>query len=304
MVHKYISDKKLGEVERTSEEINSVLWNGIISVYESTITDNALSGNFPKNCPDGDGVCGCARDHLHNAIKAEIPSMPISSISCNNNTSCHDNDSLPGKYAILDFLEFLHKNIKDPQQIGSYHKFYNHYHYKFLNNGQSTSKFREKINIIFSRNGIVFYLDDDGLIKRTVPESLKKIVTDIRFSTKDNDLNKLLSIAYVKFVLPKPESRIESLEKLWDAFERIKTYYEDNKKTSATTLISTISSGNSLFNRHMEKEFKSLTDMGNNFQIRHFERNKVQLKTNLHIDYLFYRMSALIHLCVESIKNG
>jgi hypothetical protein len=117
-------------------------------------------------------------------------------------------------------------------------------------------------------------------------------------------LNELLEISCSKFILPKTESRVESLEKIWDAFERLKTYYEENKKVSANTLITAISSGNSLFQHHIVNEFQSLTKIGNEFQIRHFERNKVQLQSNLHIDYLFYRMSSLIHLCVESIKNG
>jgi len=84
----------------------------------------------------------------------------------------------------------------------------------------------------------------------------------------------------------------------------MKTYYEENKKASANTLIETTTSGNSLFQEYIETEFYSLTKIGNEFQIRHFEQNKVQLQSNLHIDYLFYRMSSLIHLCVESLKNG
>lgn len=304
MEHEYISDRELGSVERSSEEISSDVWNGIVSVYENAIANNLLSGSFPEECPDGQGISGCDRNQLENAIKAEIPRLPIP-IRCRNNQSGYQEDDAPHeKYAILDFLEFLHKSIKTPRAIGRYHEFYSHHHYAFTDDGQSNSEYRDKINTIFSRNGVVFYLDSDGEIKRTVPESLRKIITDIRFSTNDTRLNELLEISYSKFILPKIESRIESLEKIWDAFERLKTYYEENKKVSANTLIATVSNGNDLFQNHINIEFQSLTKIGNEFQIRHFERNKVQLQSNLHIDYLFYRMSSLMHLCVESIKNG
>ncbi|MBK8814160.1 MAG: hypothetical protein IPN42_00965 [Methylococcaceae bacterium] len=147
-------------------------------------------------------------------------------------------------------------------------------------------------------------MDGEGQIKRSIPESLAKIITGIRFSTGDARLNELLEIAYSKFILPRPESRIESLEKIWDAFERLKTYFEENKKVSAKQLIDVVSENNLLFRENIDYEFKELTKTGNTFQIRHFERDKIQLESNLHIDYLFYRMSCLIHLCVESLKNG
>jgi hypothetical protein len=302
MVHKYISDRELGSVERSSEEINADVWNGIVSVYESTVVNNVLSGSFPEECPDGQVICGCDRSQLENAIKAEIPRLPTPIRGRQKKEFYLEEDIVPEKYAILDFIEFLHRNIKDPVSIGRYHGFYSHRHYRFTDSGQAASEYRNKINTIFARSGIVFYLDEDGLIKRTVPESLKRIITDIRFSTNDPRLNELLKISYSKFILPKTESRIESLEKIWDAFERIKTYYKENKKISASTLIVAVSDGNSLFQSQIEEEFGSLTNVGNKFQIRHFERGKVQLHSNLHIDYLFYRMSSLIHLCVESIK--
>jgi len=104
--------------------------------------------------------------------------------------------------------------------------------------------------------------------------------------------------------LPRKESRIESIEKIWDAFERMKTYFEENKKLSAEKLIKVVSEDNLLFSEYIYREFKDeLTNIGNKFQIRHFERDKVQIKSNLHIDYFFHRMGCLIHLCLESLKK-
>lgn len=302
MVHNFISDRELGPVDRGSEEITVEIWNGIVAVYENAIETNILSGNFPQGCPDGQGISGCDRNRLENAIKAEIPKLTIP-IETSRITRYQDEANvLPEKYAMLDLIEFLYKNLKDPVAVGRYHDYFNHFHFSFHDTGQSKYEFRGKINSIFSRNGVVFYLDDQGEIKRAVPESFKNIISNIRFSTRDHRLNELLEISYAKFILPRIESRIESLEKIWDAFERLKTYYEENKKASANTLISTVSKNNTLFSSYIESEFQALTKIGNEFQIRHFERNKVELQSNLHVDYLFYRMSSLIHLCIESIK--
>jgi hypothetical protein len=304
MEHKYFSDREQGSVERSSEEISADVWNGIVAVFESIVANNALSCNFPEECPDGQGISGCNRLQLDNSITAEIPKLHTPVRACRETGFNQKEYVVPDKYAVLDFIEFLYSKIKDPVSVGRYHEHYNHHHYKFNDGGQVANEYRDKINTIFERNGIIFYLDNSGLIKRTIPESLKGIISDIRFSTNDLRLNELLEISYSKFILPKKESRIESIEKIWDAFERIKTYYSENKKNSANTLVAEISEGNSLFQTHIDAEFRSLTDIGNAFQIRHFERNKVQLHSNLHIDYLFYRMSSLIHLCLESIKNG
>ena len=57
----------------------------------------------------------------------------------------------------------------------------------------------------------------------------------------------MLEIAYSKFILHRPESRVESLEKIWDAYERLKTYIKDNKKVSANQLIDVVSENNGYF---------------------------------------------------------
>ena len=318
MAHEYFSDKELGSKELSSEEISADVWNSFVAIYNQFIDNCALAGNFPDECPDSQVVCGCNKTQLEDVLKGEIPDLPIPvcksvprRLTDDQFWDVDNEEKLPNKeeanllnkYVILDFLQFLHKNIKDPTEFG-YHSYFRHNHYSFSDDGLFQSQFRERINTIFSRNGIVFFLDEDGQIKRSIPKSMAKIITDIRFNTGDERLNELLETAYSKFVLPRPESRIESLEKIWDAFERLKTYFEENKRLSANKLIDVVSENNSSFSEYTNNEFSELTKIGNKFQIRHFERDKVKLESNLQIDYLFYRMSSLIHLCVESLKKN
>ncbi len=303
MIYEYFSDKELGSKELSSERISVEVWNGIVAIYNSFILNNSLACNFPEECPDGQGISGCNKVHLENAIKAEIPGISTPIRNYNNAVYYEENDP-PDDYSILDLSEFLYKNIKDPATIGSYHNFFNHWHYSFTDNGIFKGTFRESVNTILSRNALVYYIDGNGQVKRSIPKSISTTITNIRFNTDDSRLNDLLSIAYSKFILPRTSERLESLEKIWDSFERLKTYFEENKKNSAITLVNMVAENNELFSEYIKREFKDLTDIGNQFQIRHFERDKVQLQSNLHIDYLFYRMSCLIHLCLESFKNG
>ncbi len=116
--------------------------------------------------------------------------------------------------------------------------------------------------------------------------------------TIDEELDKLIQEAKERF--HKTSDKQIALEKLWDAYERIKTFYGVKKNLSAEELVNTISTN---FDKSfIEEEFKSLTKIGNNYRIRHHEKDKIEVKDIKHIEYLFLRMLALLNLCLENIK--
>jgi hypothetical protein len=129
----------------------------------------------------------------------------------------------------------------------------------------------------------------------------KEFVTlyqDEKVKTIDEELNDLLLEAKERFNVPKDKQ--VALEKLWDAFERIKTHFGTNKRESSLKLIDAISTD---FDREfIENEFKVLTKIGNGYRIRHHEKDKIQIKNPRHIEYLFLRMLALLNLCIDNIK--
>jgi hypothetical protein len=119
--------------------------------------------------------------------------------------------------------------------------------------------------------------------------------------TEDEELNKLIEEAKSRFLNPK--DKYIAIEKLWDAFERIKTYFDSGKQKSksADKLVNIISNGfnKSIFN----EEFRMLTDVGNNYRIRHHETDKSEINNSKHLNYLFFRMLCLIDLCLISLKE-
>jgi hypothetical protein len=107
-----------------------------------------------------------------------------------------------------------------------------------------------------------------------------------RACTKDDELNKLIEEAKSRFL--DPNDKYIAIEKLWDAFERIKTYFDgEDKSQSAKKLLTKISDGfddSFLF----EEEFKKLTIIGNSYRIRHHETDKKEIKDPKHLTYLFF----------------
>lgn len=109
-------------------------------------------------------------------------------------------------------------------------------------------------------------------------------------------MDDLLERARTKFLSHDPQDRRESLEKLWDAWERLKTLNDpSNKKLSVTVLLDQAAPEPG-FRSTLEAEAKELTRIGNDFQIRHSEINKVVINNDADVDYLFHRLFSLIFL--------
>ena len=97
-----------------------------------------------------------------------------------------------------------------------------------------------------------------------------------------------------------------AVEKLWDAFERLKTYYSPalNKLASANKIIDDMSASDPNFKIMYETEFKALTNIGNKFRIRHHEITKIDITDNRQYDYFYKRCLALISVAILYLGGG
>lgn len=93
------------------------------------------------------------------------------------------------------------------------------------------------------------------------------------------------------------------LEKIWDAFERLKTIKGSDKKKSANHLISIVSGDDKDILRLLNKEFADLTEIGNQYSIRHSETTQKKLPDNQFVEYLYFRMLSLVSLVLESVED-
>lgn len=137
---------------------------------------------------------------------------------------------------------------------------------------------------------------------RLVSPVLSEQLASATFATGDVEMNTLLETARKKFLDANPVVRLEALEKLWDAWERLKTILPGADKRVSAAMLLDQASVEPKFRDVLESEAKTITIIGNTFQIRHSETSQVPLKDSTHVDYLFHRLFALIWMLLR--KNG
>jgi len=280
----YFSDEEIGSKTRDIEEITENIWGGILAAIQKRVNDGSFGQSFPDICGDGHVTCGCNAASFYDALLGDIPDIPLP-ITARN---------VPPKLAILDAIEFCFKHTAKSIQL-EYHPFMKHHHLRFEKE-KGQWEFQEDMNRILARNGLAYKLEDNGQIIRLAAEPLRQALTTT-FNTGDPTLDQLLTEAKNKFLNPDPKVRRESIEKLWDAWERTKTLEEprNNKKGSITNLI-VKASPEPDFRERLNKEATELTNIGNTFQIRHFETGKTPIQDDGQVDYLFHRLFSLILL--------
>lgn len=282
----YYSDREQGPQPCIKEEISNEAWGGIIAAINTRINDGSFGYRYPETCSDGNLPYGCDRYAFSMALKAEIHEIPWPL----------NLGEVPQTPAILDLIEFCYRAVGKPKQTDN-HGYFNHYHLRFERE-EGQELFRENINRILQRNGLAYELDQDGHIRRLPSEILGEALKFAQFKTGDGALDSLLNLAREKFLNPKPTVRKEALEKLWDAWERLKTIEDPDKRVGIKKLLDKCASEPN-FRETLKKEAKELTDIGNTFHIRHSETNQIPLKKNEHVDYLFHRLFALIFMALK-----
>ena len=161
---------------------------------------------------------------------------------------------------------------------------------------KKSSQFGNEINAIFKLNNINVELRN-GEVRST---SNKAIGLDDSTNINEAGLEELIRTA--EDLYNKGEYSY-AVEKIWDAFERIKTYYPTlDKKKSAEKIINDISDGNEHIKIMFENEFKVLTDTGNSYRIRHHETNKIDIRRDLHYKFFYKRCLALISVIIENLQ--
>lgn len=119
----------------------------------------------------------------------------------------------------------------------------------------------------------------------------------------EKGLKELIEIAQNYYKIDKKIA----LEKIWDAYDRLKSYFDDSpngkhKDKSVEKIIDIISNSNENYKEFFNNEFKILTEFGNNYQIRHFEINKIKIDDINYIEYLYNKCLILINLALKYIQ--
>lgn len=278
----YFSDRQRAPRPRTNETIETAVWGGIYAVVSARLSDGSFGFKFPDTCSDGYGTIGGDMRSMGLMLKAEIPEMPFPLP-----------DDPPDTLTILDFLEFVAASIGRPIE-GTYHSFFRHHHLTF-DREEGLREFVAAINSIFARNGVAFELTPEGQVRRILTAELQSLFATTTFHSGDTETDRLLEQARAQFSSPHENVRKDALEKLWDAFERIKTLEPgQDKKAQVAALLDNAAKGK--YRAMLESEAMELTKIGNTFRIRHSETTQEPLTRSAQADYLFHRMFSFLRL--------
>ena len=327
------SDRTECPKPRDIETLPKETKRALLGLVKGKITDDWFAKNFPIECEDGNGIAGTDRDRLQDALNAIIPNLtyPLASKADSKLPELVDHAEIadadaaktpeasgtfefyPGKANgsqpiavadsdIFDLLEYTARKIALPSQR-RFHEFFSHYELEFYGNSREKAQetFQGEVNELLCRGRVIYNFNVVGFagtlqIQRMGTPEVRRLMADLQPNSGDKGLDDLIIEARERYLSHKEDERRIGLEKLWDAFERLKTIEplsggKSNKKDSLNQLLAHIA--DKPLRDVVEEDMKALTSVGNQFRIRHHETDKHVVPVDQY-DYLFARMSNVI----------
>ena len=274
---------------RVLETLDANVRAAVLQMIQTRIANNAFGLAFPDQCPDNRGNSGTDERALQANMAVFHVVWPPTAIHM-------DHDELTDAQ-IFDLLEYSFEHVAKPVPR-DFHSYFSHYHFDYDQPGGRQDLLME-VNRLFEHNGLAYELRD-GQVERMAPTVLQQVLTHQAFSTGDATLDQLLTTARDKFLNRDLTIRREALEKLWDAWERLKSLRDPQDKRRSTQMLLDQSTPEPQMRDRIEAEARQLTEIGNNFFIRHTEVNKPPITESRHVDYLFHRLFSFLRMVLQA----
>ena len=289
----YFSEREGQDAEADRMAIGADFWGGFVSIVAQRLGNGGFAEDFPICCSDTGLAHDCDRQAVGLRLRAEVRSIdwPLDPFQ---NVSTLD---------VLDSAEFFWRhisNVTERKGHSSRSWGFQHHHFVAFDRAKGREDYRVDVNRLLRRCRHPYTLDESGKVKRRLIPTFQNLVRKGHFRTGDSELDRLLSEACDKFESPDIVVRRESLERLWDAWERLKSMcIPGDKAASVRKLLDDFVSEPQL-RKIVEADADGLTKLGNALMIRHTEVDKPPITHPQHVDYVFLRLFALI----TSILNG
>ena len=189
-----------------------------------------------------------------------------------------------------DIKEFIMKNL--PERVFDVIEYFSFY--------KRSKEFDDAVNYLMKNNNVEFILEEHRIRKSNINSILDTID---KHGIDDLDLRSIIILAEDLF---KQDEKSLACEKMWDAFERVKTFYYpeiNQKKTSVEKVVDNIST-NMSFYELFDSEFRALTEIGNKFRIRHHEKEKININDDYYYEYFYNRCFSLMILILNKLNNS
>lgn len=217
----FYSDRTNGPAPRLRESLSDETLNGLAALVRRRIDSHWLADEFPEQCPDGNGVAGTDHRSLTDELLALIPGIewppPWGAVI--------------DQGATFDLIEYVARRVAAPSQ-GYFHDYFRHHELTF-DKREGRRRFREDVNLILTRGGAIFELNENLQIERHGAPETHQALDQLRPVTGDATLDQLIESGRTGYLSRKREDRETAVEKLWDAFERLKTLDDPSNKGSS-----------------------------------------------------------------------
>ena len=232
-------------------------------------------------------------------IRVRIPKMYRNEYG----TICAPEDDQYDQFALIDFIEFFAQNVQDISEYWNSERYKNYQNIDCLGTSNIFDDLQNEINGIFEEAGVLYALTDNRIVERIVENTpLTNEMEESFAAVKEEGIKGLLKDAVELYKTPNHAARQDSVEKIWDALERLKTYYGEDKKKSVSRIVGDMAHQKEAYQILFDEEFRTLTNVGNQYRIRHHEIDKIDISDEKYYDYLFNRCLSLIALAVQYLK--
>lgn len=194
-------------------------------------------------------------------------------------------DGKPDDERIFDLIEFFFKYVTKPMNVD-------------FDKRQGRYEYTIRINQLFDNFRLKYQLKK-GEVGALHSEFFVELLNEFEFDMPDIQTKKLIDIALDKFSSRNIEEQKIGLEKLVDAYQRISSWEEQDKKKSVEKMLKKVSEGNEEIANILDKDSHELWQIANNFMIRHTEKGKIPINDPDCIEYLFYAYFNAIRLILK-----
>jgi hypothetical protein len=268
-------------------DVGAEFWQGFIQIYQHIRNEGLLIAEFGSSCGSSENFIDVGLDdRLNLRMRVEI----------GLDWSYERRSTPPQPHVALDCVEFFARRVRSPtgyhwHQIPGWFNSHRDYVPPF-DRVEGLREYSELVNGLLRVHSHPFQLVGERVTRRGEPE-FESVVSHRAIETGDTDLDSLVEQARTAYWSMNSEQRRLAVERAWDAFERVKTVIDPDKKRGMGALLDHAASSPKM-REVLEIECRELTRVGNEFQIRHREVGKAPIREPDDVDYLFYRVYLLL----------
>lgn len=290
MTDKYFS-KRNKPYEKT---LSFNFWTAWLSIMRDFGNKNYLCEYFSDCCSDGHPM-GFSDRAIQQKIFSELGELEFDSFE----------PTYLSQEQMFDLIELFYRFISKPTDSW-YHQYCGSNHPKSYDRSQGRYEYTIEVNKLFERFNHPYKLQK-GEIKLIGSPTLDAPLISLELDIDDEHLKGLIEQAISKFYERRSSEKYIALRLIVDAFERIKTLEGKDKKKSISKVISKMSPFKYV-QENLDADLRELTDVANNFCIRHHEISKKPIGDLDIVEFLFYLYFNYVRLILKKynllkIKN-